>query len=228
VDDFPPLVERAYDVARRIGFALTREEAAEGAPSASLPGVGRFLAMLAAGCAGGQIGELGTGPGIGAAWIASAMPAGCSLVTVEIDDQRAAAARDLFAADSRVTVVCGDAYAVLADRGPFDLVFSDGGAMASVDWLRIGGRIVMDDVTPDGRRPVMPSASSSSATGGWSPSRSCYPACATRYWSARESANGHAPADRQGNSARQGRLPLSPRRRRPNPTARLSAVRPTY
>ena len=148
MDDFPPLVKRAYDVARRIGFALTREEAAEGAPSASLPGVGRFLAMLAAGCAGGQIGELGTGPGIGAAWIASAMPADCSLVTAEIDDQRAAVARDLFAADPRVTVICGDAFAVLADRGPFDLLFSDGGVMASVDWLRIGGRIVMDDVTP--------------------------------------------------------------------------------
>jgi predicted O-methyltransferase YrrM len=31
--------------------------------------------MVAAGCHGGVIAELGTGAGIGAAWIASAMPA---------------------------------------------------------------------------------------------------------------------------------------------------------
>ncbi len=88
----PPLVEQAYAVARQQGFPLTREQAGPGRPSACLPGVGRFLAMLAAGRHGGAIAELGTGAGIGAAWIASAMPADCTLVTAELEPGLAAAA----------------------------------------------------------------------------------------------------------------------------------------
>ena len=45
MDEFPPLVRQAYDLAQSIGFPASREEAAEGVASASLPGVGRFLAM---------------------------------------------------------------------------------------------------------------------------------------------------------------------------------------
>jgi predicted O-methyltransferase YrrM len=118
MDQFPPLVMRAQAAARQAGFPLTREEAGPGRPSACLPGVGRFLAVLAAGCAGGQIGELGTGAGIGAGWIASAMPADCVLITVEIDESLARAARELLAADSRVEVITGDAFRVIPSRGP--------------------------------------------------------------------------------------------------------------
>lgn len=150
VDDFPPMVQRAIAAARELGFPLTREEGAPGTPSASLPGTGRFLAMLAAGCRGGRIGELGTGVGIGAAWMASAMPADCTLVTVEFDQARAAVARELFAADPRVTVITGQAGAVIGTYAPFDLLFSDCGIYDStlVELLRPGGRVVMDDLTP--------------------------------------------------------------------------------
>lgn len=151
MEELPPLVGQAQALASQIGFPLTKAEAGPaGGPTASLPGVGRFLAMLAAGCAGGRIAELGTGAGIGAAWIASAMPADCMLFTAEIDEPRAAAARQLFAADPRVQVITGDARAALAGLGPFDLLFCDGGGqdLELIDWLRVGGRIVMDDVTP--------------------------------------------------------------------------------
>ena len=162
MDQFPPLVTRAQAAARQAGFPLTREEAGPGRPSACLPGVGRFLAVLAAGCAGGEIGELGTGAGIGAGWIASAMPADCVLITVEIDESLARAARELLAADSRVEVITGDAFRVIPSRGPFDLLFADSGVRAPADFaalvslLRIGGRIVMDDVTPE---PALPAGS---------------------------------------------------------------------
>lgn len=162
-DDYPPLVQQAIAAARLLGFPVTREEAGPGGsasgagcaggPSASLPGTGRVLAMLAAGC--DRIGELGTGTGVGTAWLASAMPAECTLVTAELDPERAAAARELFAGDPRVEVVTGDSRAVIGARGPYDLLFSDGGGEhdpALVGWLRIGGRIVCDDVTPG--RPV--------------------------------------------------------------------------
>jgi len=51
-----------------------------------------------------------------------------------------------------VDVVTGDSAAVLSGRGPFDLLFCDGGGgdyADLVDLVRVGGRMVMDDVTPD-------------------------------------------------------------------------------
>jgi predicted O-methyltransferase YrrM len=148
---FPPLVQQAYAAARRVGFPLSRElsrEESAGSGSACLPGTGRFLAMLAASCS--RIGELGTGTGVGTAWMASAMPSECTLVTAEIDERRAATARELFADDLRVTVVTGDSYAAICLGGPYDLLFSDGGGGQEnlVDLLAVGGRVVMDDITP--------------------------------------------------------------------------------
>ena len=150
----PDLVERAYAVARRIGFPVTPQDPGHGRGSACLPGTGRFLAMLAAGCRGGRIAELGTGAGIGAAWMSGAMPADCSLVTAELDPVRATAAAELLAGDSRVRVLTGDAAGLLASHGPFDLIFADCGIRDAtafgvlVGLLTPGGRIVMDDVTP--------------------------------------------------------------------------------
>jgi predicted O-methyltransferase YrrM len=86
--------------------------------------------------------------------MASAMPADCALVTVEIDERRAAAAAELLSGDGRVTVLSGDARELLSSRGPFDLLFADGGwrdpgGLATlVDLVRVGGKVVMDDVTP--------------------------------------------------------------------------------
>src|SRR5215469_13363182 len=150
----PQLVVRAQELAIANGFPLTRQEAGPDRASACLPGVGRFLAMLAAGCAGGAIAELGTGVGIGTAWLAGAMPADCRLVTAEIDERLAEVARQLFGGDRRVQVITGDAATIIAARGPFDLIFADcgvrdeGAFSGLVDLLRVGGRIVMDDVTP--------------------------------------------------------------------------------
>jgi predicted O-methyltransferase YrrM len=78
VSDLPALVALARERARTAGFPLSRAEAGPDRASASLPETGRFLAMLAAGCTDGRIAELGTGPGIGTAWIAGAMPADCT------------------------------------------------------------------------------------------------------------------------------------------------------
>src|SRR5579875_216625 len=160
MDDLPPLVARAVDLARRQGFPLTREEAGPDRPSACLPGAGRFLAVLAAGCVGGRIAELGTGVGIGTSWMAGTMPPDCVLFTVEIDEQRAAWARELLAGEPRAEVITGDGITAIAHRGPFDLIFADSGVRdargfaALVGLLRVGGRIVMDDVTP--RRALPP------------------------------------------------------------------------
>ncbi|HZX08620.1 O-methyltransferase [Kribbella sp.] len=143
----PGLVLRAELAAAEVGMPLRRTGTG---PSCCLPDAGRFLAMLAAGCTGGTIGESGTGVGYGAAWIASAMPADCRLVTVESDETRVAAARRVFADEPRVEVIHGDAAVELISHAPFDLLFADGGRQPPdiVELLRVGGRLVCDDVTP--------------------------------------------------------------------------------
>jgi hypothetical protein len=64
--------------------------------------------------------------------------------------RRAGAARKLLAEDRRVEVITGDSGVVLSGRGPFDPLSGDGGGdyAALVDLIRVGGRIVMDGVTP--------------------------------------------------------------------------------
>jgi hypothetical protein len=71
------------------------------------------------------------------------------VVTVELDPERAAVARGRLAGFENVEALEGDCYELL--RGPFGLVFADGGAY---DWefivslLEPGGILVKDDLTP--------------------------------------------------------------------------------
>ena len=151
--ELPQLVSRAYDTARAVGFG------ADGGVSSCLPGIGRILAVLAAGRPGGRLAEIGTGVGAGSAWLASGMDADATLVTVEIDPERAALARELLDDDPRITVVTGRWQDHLPALAPFDLVFVDGGyeehlrenrdiTDVVVDLVRVGGHLVLDDVTP--------------------------------------------------------------------------------
>jgi predicted O-methyltransferase YrrM len=135
----PPLVDRAL--------------AFEGS---SIPEVGRLLHILAAQRGRARIGEIGTGTGVGAAWIVSALPPEVPFVTVELDADRAAAASELFANDENAKVLHGDWHELMPAEAPFDLLFYDGGAKQSPDvdgeevigLLAPGGTIVLDDLTP--------------------------------------------------------------------------------
>lgn len=141
-DRLPPLVAGAARLAER--FAFRNSCAAAYAP---------LLQMLAAQVRGGAIGEMGTGAGVGTAWLASAMGEGSRLVTIEADAPRAQAVAELFADDARITALHGDALE-LAAHGPFDLVFCDAGPGKidrqdiTIGMTRPGGVILLDDVTP--------------------------------------------------------------------------------
>jgi len=93
--DLPPLVERAVDLARRLGFA-----------NSCRPEHGRLLRALAAGA--GTIGETGTGCGVGLAWLASGARPGTRLVSIEIDAERAGLVASLFADLHHLAVLAGD------------------------------------------------------------------------------------------------------------------------
>jgi predicted O-methyltransferase YrrM len=142
--DLPPLVAAAAELARRTGFDLS-----------CLPAHGRLLSVLAAGRPGGRIGETGTGAGVGLAWMASAADPSTTLVSIELDPDRSAAARALFAGAPNVTVLTGD-WSELEAQGPFDLLALDGGGGGKSGdepldprrWLAPGGTVVLDDFTP--------------------------------------------------------------------------------
>ena len=75
----------------------------------SIPEIGRLLTVLvAAARPRGRFAEIGTGCGVGSAWVADALGPEASLVTVELDDDRAAAVARLFADLRSVTVIHGD------------------------------------------------------------------------------------------------------------------------
>jgi predicted O-methyltransferase YrrM len=99
--------------------------------------------------AGRDVAELGAAFGETAALLAETAR---SVVTVELDPERVALARERLAGLANVELLEGDSYERLRGRGPFGLVFADGGR--PYDWEEIlalvepGGIIVKDDLTP--------------------------------------------------------------------------------
>ena len=149
--EVPPLVWAASDLAARMGFAHSCS-----------PAVGRLLRVLAGQVRTGRIGEIGTGCGVGAAWMASALRPGVSLLTVEVDEERAAATATLLAVAPAVRVLHADWHDLLSE-GPFALLFVDVAPAKQdeperlLDALEPGGLLVFDDLTledqwPAGRR----------------------------------------------------------------------------
>src|SRR5215468_4969006 len=92
----PPLVRRALVLAESAGFEKS-----------CLPEDGALLHVLAARRGVARAAEIGTGTGVGAAWIVSALPPGARFFTAEIEPELAAAAAELFADDPDVTVLAG-------------------------------------------------------------------------------------------------------------------------
>jgi predicted O-methyltransferase YrrM len=137
----PPLVERALALAERLGFERSCSEEA-----------GRLLHVLAAQRGRTRVAEIGTGCGVGSAWILAGLPPGVPFVTVEVDDQRAVAAAGLLAQDPSARVLHGDWRELLEREAPFDLLFADGGRAKEheelVGLLAPGGTLVLDDLTP--------------------------------------------------------------------------------
>lgn len=145
----PPLVERALALSERAGFTKSCS-----------PETGRLLQVLAGQRGRTRVAEIGTGCGVGSAWILSALDPEVPFLTVEPDDGRAAAVAELLAGDANARVLHGDWAEVLPAEAPFDLLFADGGKCKEspglIDLLAPGGTIVMDDLTPgrEGPDPV--------------------------------------------------------------------------
>ncbi|MFE2867662.1 O-methyltransferase [Embleya sp. NPDC059259] len=143
--DRPALVLAAEESARIREFPLSCE-----------PGVGRLLAVLAGAVpTGGRILELGTGAGVGAAWIASALarPGDVAFTTIERDADLAAGNTELPWPDG-IDFRIGDNEELLPTLGTFDLIFADAaggkwtGLSDTLAALRPGGILLVDDMDP--------------------------------------------------------------------------------
>ena len=139
---------------------IDREGRAEGLPLV-YPDTGALLHTLALGCGAKRILEIGTCIGYSTLWMATALPADGTLITMEYDAARAARARDHFAAagcGGRVSVIVGDATRFLHKvAGPFDVIFQDSDKQLYepmldrlIELLRPGGLLVADNILWNG------------------------------------------------------------------------------
>ena len=123
--------------------------------------VGALLRVIATSIGATRVLEIGTAIGYSSIWLAGALPADGTLMTMELDPDRAHEARENIACaglGDRVVVMIGDARSLIAKvAGPFDLIFQDGdkqlyGPMLDrlVDLLRPRGLLITDNVLCDG------------------------------------------------------------------------------
>ncbi|HUR41540.1 MAG TPA: class I SAM-dependent methyltransferase [Verrucomicrobiae bacterium] len=141
--------------------AIQRETNALGFTMASEPATGAVLAVLAATKPGGRFLELGTGTGLGTAWLLAGMDANSRLDSVDTDATVVGVARRHLGADLRVTfhVVDGADFLRAAPKGVWDFVYADAwpGKFThlheALSLLRPGGIYFIDDLRPQPNWP---------------------------------------------------------------------------
>ena len=160
--ELPDIVQTVKDEATALGFDLRpggniAGQSKAGA-SACLDEVGSLLRTLTTSFPVGRVGEVGTGVGIGSAWIASGLASTATLTTVELDKKLASAAYVIFSDYKNIEVIAGDWLEMMPRQAPFDLLFFDGGgpqALHPENWpmiaslLKPSGIMVIDDLTPE-------------------------------------------------------------------------------
>lgn len=148
-------------VPERVASAHRRAQAA-GFEMSSDDDVGRLLAVLAAGARlGGRILELGTGAGVGLAWILEGLATRADVEVVSVEQDADLHRRlSIEPWPDNVRLVLGDALSLMPELGLFDLIFADApagkleGLDLSIEALSPGGFLVVDDMTERPSDPV--------------------------------------------------------------------------
>jgi len=154
----PPALDGIRHDTERIGFTLASE-----------PKTGSLLRALAASKPRGEFLEIGTGTGVGTAWLLAGMDANSRLTSVDHDPKVLEIARRHLGHDSRVTfrLVDGAAFLEQSVQQHFDLIYADAwpGKFTHVDLalslLKVGGIYFIDDLLPqaswpEGHAPKVP------------------------------------------------------------------------
>jgi predicted O-methyltransferase YrrM len=141
----PPILDALIQATKKTGFKLASE-----------PLTGSLLRTLAVSKAGGKFLEIGTGTGIGTAWLLAGMDQDSSMISVENDKRFIEVAQRFLSGDPRVTFRNEDAARLIEELAPrsFDLIFADTWAGkythldATLELLKSGGIYVIDDMLP--------------------------------------------------------------------------------
>jgi predicted O-methyltransferase YrrM len=143
----PAVVKELERAARTLGFTLSSDLL-----------TGSLLRTLAASKPAGDILELGTGVGMGTAWLLAGMDAASRLTSVDRNEETTAVAERFLGSDRRALFVLMDGIAFIrachAQRRKFDLIFADTrpGKFEALDdtltLLKRGGLYVVDDLNP--------------------------------------------------------------------------------
>jgi len=154
----PEALEAIHRDTRRLGFTMGSE-----------PQTGALLRTLAASKPKGRFLELGTGTGIGTAWLLAGMDRDSTLDSVELDPKVLEVARLHLSRDSRVTFHQADGASFLAKpaRQEYDFVYADSwpGKFTHLELalslVRAGGIYFIDDLLPqtswpEGHAPKVP------------------------------------------------------------------------
>ena len=146
----PVALSRIQQRTTALGFSMPSE-----------PRTGAMLRVLAASKPGGRLLELGTGTGLSTAWLLDGMDRTATLVSVDVDPEPQAVARDILGDDPRLEIVRADAATFLHRqvKDSFDLIFADAmpGKYDCLDealaLLRPGGLYLVDDMLPQENWP---------------------------------------------------------------------------
>jgi len=146
----PTKLPQIGEKTHKLGFAMSCEH-----------NTGVLLRALATSKRTARILELGTGTGVGTAWLLDGMDAESRLITVDVNPEYQQVARETFSNDKRLEIVTEDAASFL-QRQPansFDLVFADAmpGKFEYLDealaLVSRGGFYVVDDLLPQENWP---------------------------------------------------------------------------
>lgn len=152
VVELPAEVHLAQQRAEQAGFAYSCD-----------PEVGRLLMVLAAAVPlFGRVLEIGTGAGVGAAWLATGLERRLDVEAMSVEADEELVALDRAGAwPARIKLIEGDILSVIGGLGQFDLIFADAqggkwhGLDRTVQALRPGGILVVDDMdVPPGIDPA--------------------------------------------------------------------------
>jgi predicted O-methyltransferase YrrM len=141
--------------------AIEKDTRAIGFGMASEAKTGTLLRALAASKPAGRLLELGTGTGVGTAWLLAGMDANSRLESVDNDPAAQGIAKRHLGHDQRVTFHLADAAEFLRrdSSQAFDVVYADAwaGKFSHLDealaLVRIGGIYIVDDLLPQPNWP---------------------------------------------------------------------------
>ena len=147
----PRTVADALERAERRGFAHSCEE-----------GTGRLLRVLAAAVPeGGRILEVGTGVGVGCAWMVDGLGSRTDVEVISVENDPALAEEaSSYDWPRYVRLVQGDVTELMPSLGTFDLIFPDApagkwtGLSRTIAALRLRGVLMVDDLIPKPEQPA--------------------------------------------------------------------------